>query len=71
MKNFLCILLMLLFFSCSSNNNKAAVTDSANAIEQHPLQDTNVTPVPDGYAPPNTKVDSSRNKEDSVNASKH
>ena len=37
-----------------------------NAIEDHPLQATQVAPFPDGYAPPNTEIDSSQKTKDSV-----
>ncbi len=66
MKNFLFIFLILTFFGCSSNNNKAPVTDSANAIEQHPLQDTTVDTLPNGYAAPNDSVDSGNHHRDST-----
>ena len=70
MKNLLFVFVMLIFFSCSGNSNKTPTTDSMNAIEDHPLQDTSVAPYPDGYAPPNTNVDSSQKTKDSVKALK-
>jgi hypothetical protein len=67
MKNTVFIFLILTFLSCSSNTNKQTPADSANAVEQHPLQDTTVSPNPDGYAPPNTTVDTSQRVKDSIN----
>lgn len=57
-------------FSCSNNSDKENNTDSMNAIEDHPLQDTQVAPFPDGYAPPNDSIDSSQRVKDSVTHSK-
>ncbi|MEP6683512.1 MAG: hypothetical protein ABJA35_09640 [Parafilimonas sp.] len=71
MKNIFFIFLTLIFVSCSSNTNKQTTGDSVNAIEQHPLQDTTVSPNPDGYAPPNTTVDTSQRVKDSINRAAH
>jgi len=71
MKNFLSPFLIFIFLSCSGTSNNVSSTDSANAIEDHPLQDTQVAPFPDGYAPPNTEVDTSKRIKDSINALKH
>ena len=72
MKNFCLLILVITFLSCGGNaNNNNAATDSANAIEDHPLQDTQVAPFPDGYATPNAKVDTSQNKKDSLDTIKH
>ena len=71
MKNILVLILAITFFSCGSNTNNNAVTDSANAIEDHPLQDTQVAPFSDGYATPNAKVDTSQNKKDSLDTTRH
>ena len=48
-----------MFLSCSSNTGKTSGTDSMNAIEDHPLQDTTVDTLPNGYAPPNDSIDTS------------
>jgi len=66
MKYFIFIFLMLLSFGCSTNSNKSSTTDTMNGIEDHPAQDTSVTPRPDGYAPPNAKIDSSEKTKDSI-----
>ncbi|HEY2726330.1 MAG TPA: hypothetical protein VGI61_04095 [Parafilimonas sp.] len=66
MKNILFIFLILTAFSCSSNTNKTTVTDSANAIEDHPLQDTVVDTLPNGYAAPNDSIDSGNHHLDSA-----
>ena len=63
MKNFLFVCLMLTLFSCSGPSNKTIVRDSNNAIEDHPLQETTVDTLVNGYAPPN---DSSHIKQDST-----
>lgn len=63
MKNVFLICLLSLFFSCSQNSNKATTNDSNNAIEDHPLEDTTVDTLVNGYAPPN---DSSAVKKDST-----
>jgi len=71
MKNFLFAILILLLASCSSNNNKVSTTDSMNRINDNTSQDTAIGPNPDGYAPPNTKIDTSQAREDSVNGRKN
>ncbi|HEY2726431.1 MAG TPA: hypothetical protein VGI61_04610 [Parafilimonas sp.] len=73
MKNFFLSIFAVTFLSCGSNTSKDnnATTDSANAIEDHPLQDTQVAPFPDGYATPNAKVDTSQNKKDSLDTTRH
>lgn len=63
MKNIFLICLLSLFCSCSGNSNKTTASDSNNAIEDHPLQDTTVDTLVNGYAPPN---DSSALKKDST-----
>ena len=71
MRHLIFVCLILISFSCSNNSDKVpAATDSANAIEDHPLQDTQVAPFPDGYAPPNAEIDSSQKTKDSVEALK-
>ena len=67
MKNIFFIFLTLFFVSCASNTDKQTTADSANAIDQRPLQDTTVSPNPDGYAPPNAEVDTSQRVKDSIN----
>jgi len=57
---------MLLSFGCGSSSNKSSTTDSMNKIEDHPAEDTSVAPYPDGYAPPNAKIDSSEKTKDSI-----
>lgn len=54
MKNILLIGLVSLFFSCSGNSGNTSTRDSNNAIEDHPLQDTSVDTMMNGYAPPQT-----------------
>lgn len=71
MKNVFLLMLTLTFFSCANNSNNTPAPDSANAIEDHPLLDTQVAPFPDGYAPPNTKIDTSQAKKDSLDTLKH
>jgi hypothetical protein len=74
MKNFFLAILVITVFGCagnSNNDNNDAGADSANAIEQHPLQDTQVAPFPDGYATPNAKVDTSQHIKDSLDTIKH
>ncbi len=58
--------------SCASNTSNSSTPDSINAIDQrHDINDTNVTPIPNGYAPPNDSVDTSKNMKDSIGSSKH
>jgi hypothetical protein len=71
MKNIVFVFLMIMFFSCQDSLKNTPPEDSTNAIEDHPLQDTSVAPYPDGYAPPDTKVDSSQKTKDSARAAKH
>jgi hypothetical protein len=71
MKNIFFIFLTLIFVSCSSNSNTQTTADSGNAIEQRPMQDTAVSPNPDGYAPPNAEVDTSQRLKDSINKADH
>jgi len=72
MKSFFLAILTVTFLGCGTNtNNNNTTTDSANAIEDHPAQDTQVTSRPDGYATPNAKVDTSQNKKDSLDSIKH
>jgi hypothetical protein len=71
MKNFFLSMLAVAFLGCGSNTNNNTTTDSANAIEDYPLQDTQVAPFPDGYATPNAKVDTSQNKKDSLDTTRH
>lgn len=71
MKNFFLSILAVTFLGCGSNTNNNATTDSANAIGGPQIQDTSVTPRPDGYATPNAKVDTSQNKKDSLDTTKH
>ncbi len=58
MKNILLIGLISLFFGCSGNTGNTSTRDSNNAIEDHPLQDTTVDTIPNGYAPPHTDSNS-------------
>ena len=71
MKNFFLLILVVTFLGCGSNTNNNTTTDSANAIEDHPSEDTQVAPLPDGYATPNATVDTSKNKKDSLDTTKH
>jgi hypothetical protein len=71
MKAFFLSILVVTILSCGNSTNNNASADSANAIEDHPLQDTQVAPFPDGYATPNAKVDTSQNKKDSLDTTKH
>jgi protein-tyrosine phosphatase len=66
MKNILFLFLLVMFFSCQTNPEDKSATDSMNAIEDRPLQDTSVAPFPDGYAPPNTDIDTSARVKDSI-----
>ena len=66
MKYFIFIFSMLLSFGCGNNVNNSSTKDPMDSIEDHPVQDTSVAPFPDGYAPPNTKIDSSEKTKDSV-----
>ena len=69
MRHLIFIFLMLSLLSCSNNTKEnSSTTDSINAIEDHPLQDTQVAPFPDGYAPPNAEIDSSQKTKDSVDS---
>ena len=63
---------MLMAFGCASNTSNPSVPDSINAINERPsdIQDTTVTPIPNGYAPPNDSVDTSHRVKDSGNSSK-
>lgn len=70
MKNIFILLLAITCFSCNNTQSNASSPDSMNAIEDHPLQDTNVGSHPDGYAPPNTKMDTSMERKDSIQQSK-
>jgi len=57
---------------CASNTSNSSTPDSINAIDQRrDINDTNVTPIPDGYAPPNDSVDTSKRIKDSINSSQH
>ncbi len=73
MKSFFLSILAVTFLSCGNNtsNNSNTTTDSANAIGGPSIEDTQVTPRPDGYATPNAKVDTSQNKKDSLDSTKH
>jgi hypothetical protein len=72
MKNIFLSILAVIFFGCNNNSSdNKPVYDSANAIEDHPLEDTQVAPFPNGYAPPNTKIDTSESKKDSIRATQH
>lgn len=71
MKNIFLSILAVIFFGCAGSSGKAPITDSANAIEDHPLQDTQVSPNPDGYAPPNAAIDTSKRIKDSLDTIKH
>jgi len=48
MKNFIFIFSVLMFLGCSSGSGTSSPADSMNAIEDHPLQDTQVSPNPNG-----------------------
>lgn len=63
MKNIFFSCLILFVYSCSGNSGNTSTHDSANAIEDHPLQDTSVDTMMNGYAPPN---DSNAMKKDST-----
>ncbi len=71
MKNIFLSIFTLIFFSCGGSNQKAPVTDSANAIGSSQIEDTQVTPIPDGYAPPNAEVDTSKKMKDSLDTMRH
>jgi len=71
MKNFIYLFSIVMAFGCGGSTSNSSTPDSINAIEQHPLQDTTVSPNPDGYAPPNTDIDTSQNIKDSIDSSKH
>ncbi len=71
MKNIYLLILTITFLSCAGNTDKNVSTDSANAIEDHPLQDTQVAPFPNGYAAPNAKIDTSKRIKDSLASTKH
>ena len=71
MKTIFLSMFAIIFFSCGGSNQKAPVTDSANAIGGPQVQDTQVTSIPNGYAPPNTDVDTSQKMKDSLDTIKH
>lgn len=71
MKKVFILTMAVVFFSCGGSNQKAPDTDSANAIGGPPAQDTNVSPRPDGYAAPNTTMDTSKRTKDSLDTIKH
>lgn len=63
------MLLCMLALSCSTGSNNVSETDSMNAIdESNGIMDTAVGPNPDGYAPPNTDIDTSQYRKDSIKA---
>lgn len=70
MKTIFVLAFLTLLFSCSSGKNdksKQAI-DTMNGIDNRGIQDTQVSPQPNGYAPPNTKIDTSQRLKDSINA---
>ncbi len=71
MKNFFLSILVIIFFGCAGNSNNNTAPDSVNGIEDHPSEDTQVAPRPDGYATPNAKTDTSQNIKDSLDTIKH
>ena len=71
MKNVFILLFTIIFFSCGGSSQKAPVTDSANAIGGPPAEDTQVAPFPDGYAPPNADIDTSKKIKDSLDTIRH
>lgn len=68
MKNLL-VVFMLMCTACGSHTIDEGTKDSINAIEDHPLLDTSVSRIPDGYAPPNADIDTSKRIKDSIKAS--
>jgi len=68
MKNIFPVAFAVILAGCNNNVNNKVAPDSMNAIEDHPLQDTNVGSHPDGYAPPNTNMDTSKERKDSIQA---
>ena len=73
MKNFIYLFSILMAFGCAGNTSNPSAPDSINAINERPtdIQDTTVSPIPDGYAPPNTSADTSQRLKDSIDSSKH
>lgn len=67
MKNLFPIALLLLA-ACGSMDNDKGMKDSINAIDSKNLMDTSVSPLPDGYAPPNSDIDTSQRVKDSIQA---
>ncbi len=71
MKKVFIPMLAVLFFSCGGNNQNISGADSANAIGGAPGLDTQVSPRPDGYAPPNAATDTSQHAKDSLDTEHH
>lgn len=68
MKNYFIAIVLLAALACSNNSSNKSTPDSINAIEDHPLQDSQVSAFPDGYAPPNAEIDTSQRVKDSIKA---
>ena len=66
MKKFLLIILVISVFGCATQTEKTSAGDSMNGISTNGIEDTTVSPRPDGYAPPNTEIDTSENRKDSI-----
>ena len=69
MKNFFIIIVLIILSGCSTNSDKAKQVDTMNGINDNSL-DTTINPQPNGYAPPNTKIDTSQQRKDSIKARK-
>lgn len=61
---FVCVISLLV--SCAGNTSTS--TDPANAIDNAQLDTGTSSPQPNGYAPPNTKIDTSQARKDSIRA---
>lgn len=66
-KNFLAASALVILAGCSTNTDKTKQVDTMNGIQNNTL-DTEIAPQPDGYAPPNTKIDTSQARKDSIDA---
>jgi hypothetical protein len=73
MKKVLPVFMLMLFISCGSRTENTSTADTMNGVDTRPRDDNNDSAIthPDGYAPPNTSIDTSQKTKDSINASQH
>ena len=69
LKNFFIATASIIIAGCSTSPDKTKQVDTMNGIQSNTL-DTEIAPQPNGYAPPNTTIDTSQARKDSINARK-